>query len=448
MSGRGGVRETRGGELGRDDGSSSSGASGSGTATRGGVEREAHTRDDAPPSVVPESSTAPPPSGPESSAASPPSSRRGSHAPSLTTLVRRALDEALTADEKRAGCTLLVGVSGGPDSMALVHALARESAREHARAATRDARAAARAAARANATPATPASPATPAPFRVAACGIDHGLREAARAELRLAAELCASLGVPFTVRRVDLGPGPGNLQARARAARYAALEEHAARLASEHGGAVLLATAHHADDRAETFVLRLLRGAGLNGLAVLPLREGNRVRPLLRARRHDIDLHLERHHVPFARDPSNHDPRFTRVRVRHEVLPLLASLDPRVVEHLSALADELVSLRRAGAFTPTPGSAMHALSPQDPDTPPDSLPDDAPALGRRVREALARLGPASPRKMAVRLPKRRVATYDHEADQPVTSEVRAREDRDTPGDSSDSFPKPPRKLP
>jgi tRNA(Ile)-lysidine synthase len=282
----------------------------------------------------------------------------------------------------------------------------------------------------------------------VAACGIDHGLREAARAELRLAAELCASLGVPFATRRVELGPGPGNLQARARAARYAALEDHAARLASEHGGAVLLATAHHADDRAETFVLRLLRGAGLNGLAVLPLREGHRIRPLLRARRRDIDLHLTRHQVPFAHDPSNDDPRFTRVRVRHELLPLLASLDPRVVEHLSALADELVSLRRAGAFAPAPGSPRLALSSQDQDAPPDSLPEDTPALGRRVREALARLGPASPRKMAVRLPKRRVATYDHEADQPVTSEISSLEHRDTPGDSLDSFPRPPRKLP
>jgi hypothetical protein len=87
------------------------------------------------------------------------------------------------------------------------------------------------------------------------------------------------------------------------------------------------------------------------------------------------------------------------------------------VVEHLSALADELVSLRRNGAFTHAPGSTLHALSPQDPDAPPDSPAGQPPVLGRRVREALARLGPASPRKMAVRLPKSRVATYDHEAD-------------------------------
>jgi tRNA(Ile)-lysidine synthase len=65
-------------------------------------------------------------------------------------------------------------------------------------------------------------------------------------------------------------------------------------------------------------------------------------VRPLLRARRADVLAHLERHGLAFAKDPSNHDARFLRVRIRHEVLPLLSELSPAIVSHLCGLADEL----------------------------------------------------------------------------------------------------------
>jgi tRNA(Ile)-lysidine synthase len=172
--------------------------------------------------------------------------------------------------------------------------------------------------------------------FELAAHGVDHGLRPEAPSELALAERLARDLAVPFTRTALVLAPG-GNLQARARQARYRALETRARAL-----GGALIATAHHADDRAETVLLRLLRGTGPPGLAVLPARDGNRIRPLLRARRADVLLHLERHGVPFARDPSNRDARFLRVRVRNEVLPLLESLSPKIVEHLTALADEI----------------------------------------------------------------------------------------------------------
>jgi len=100
------------------------------------------------------------------------------------------------------------------------------------------------------------------------------------------------------------------------------------------------LATAHHADDRAETALIRLLRGTGPQGLAVLPARSSHLLRPLIRARRVDILRHVERHDVPFAQDPTNLDPRFLRTRVRHELLPLMTELSPRIVEHLCDLAD------------------------------------------------------------------------------------------------------------
>jgi tRNA(Ile)-lysidine synthase len=105
------------------------------------------------------------------------------------------------------------------------------------------------------------------------------------------------------------------------------------------------VATAHTADDRAETVLARILRGAGARGLAVLSPLDGRRVRPLIRARRSDVLAHLAHHGVPSVEDPSNQDPRFVRTRLRHEVLPLLATLDPRVVDHLNDLADDLVSI-------------------------------------------------------------------------------------------------------
>jgi tRNA(Ile)-lysidine synthase len=174
--------------------------------------------------------------------------------------------------------------------------------------------------------------------FELVSHGVDHGLRPEASAELDLAAEHAERLGVAFARTTLSVPPG-GNLQARARAARYGALE-----VAQQAAGAALLATAHHADDRAETVLLRLLRGAGPKGLAVLPARAGSRIRPLLRARKVDVLAHLERHRIAFAEDPSNRDRRYLRARVRDEVLPLLVELSPGIVGHLNALADALVA--------------------------------------------------------------------------------------------------------
>jgi tRNA(Ile)-lysidine synthase len=198
---------------------------------------------------------------------------------------------------------LLCAVSGGPDSMALLDVLARLRPKLG---------------------------------FTLAAHGVDHGLRAEAAQELDLAERHAASLEVRFSRTVLTVAAG-GNLQARARSARYLALEA-----AQRAAGADLLATAHHADDRAETVLLRLLRGSGPRGLAVLPARAGERVRPLLRARRADVLSHLSRHRVPFAEDPSNRDRRYQRVRVREELLPLLSELSPGIVGHLNALADAL----------------------------------------------------------------------------------------------------------
>lgn len=238
---------------------------------------------------------------------------KGSRRASLTTIVRRAMTGECALP---AGSALLVAVSGGPDSMALLSVLARVG----------------------------PSLDLT-----VHAHGVDHGLRADAARELDLVEAFARSIGVPFARTRVALSAG-ANLQARARELRWRALTDAAASLRAA------IATAHHADDRAETVLMRLLRGAGARGLGVLPPRARAPeapsiavVRPLVRARRADVLLHIERHAVPCAHDPSNADPRYLRTAVRRDVLPLLAKLDPNVVRHLEALADELVNAEPRG---------------------------------------------------------------------------------------------------
>jgi tRNA(Ile)-lysidine synthase len=169
------------------------------------------------------------------------------------------------------------------------------------------------------------------------AVSIDHGLRPEAQAEVRQVAEFCQQHAVDFTACQLALLPG-GNLHARAREARYEALWKSAN---DKLGPACFLATAHHKDDRAETVLLRLLRGTSLAGLSVLPLRTERLLRPLALARRVDVEMHVARHHIPFVSDPSNADPRYLRSRVRHELLPLLLQLGPGIVDHLTDLADE-----------------------------------------------------------------------------------------------------------
>lgn len=224
--------------------------------------------------------------------------------PSLPTIATRAVvDDRIFARGDRVLCA----VSGGPDSMALLHVLAHLRARLG---------------------------------HTLVACGVDHGLRAEAGAELERGAELAASLDVPFEIVKLDVGAG-SNLQARARAARHGALRDVAART-----GATVIATGHTADDRAETVLSRLLRGAGPRGLAVLPPREGPLVRPLVRALRSDVAAYLRRHGIAAASDPSNLDPRFQRVRIRTELLPLLQTLAPRIVQSLCDLADRLGDTR------------------------------------------------------------------------------------------------------
>lgn len=182
-------------------------------------------------------------------------------------------------------------------------------------------------------------------PASVIAAHFDHGLRGddgAADGELvATAARLWGARVVRGEGDVTVMASGRGGPQAAAREARYAFLTD----VVRERNAAQLL-TAHHRDDRVETVLHRIVRGTGPSGLAALKPIERLRgtlvVRPLLAFSRRDIEVWAERTDVPFRIDPSNHDPRFTRTRVRDEVLPLLKEINPRADEaivRLSALA-------------------------------------------------------------------------------------------------------------
>ena len=184
------------------------------------------------------------------------------------------------------GETVVVAVSGGADSVALLHVL-------------------------------TTLAPAWRLGLHV--LHVDHGLRPDSGRDADFVLTLGARLGVPVAVERVEVGPG--SAEAAARAARYAALEAWADRL-----HATRIAVGHTADDQAETVLMRVLAGAGVRGLAAIPPVRGRVIRPLLDVRRAALRAALAMTGLPWVEDPTNRDPKFLRNRIRHELLPLLAA--------------------------------------------------------------------------------------------------------------------------
>jgi tRNA(Ile)-lysidine synthase len=169
---------------------------------------------------------------------------------------------------------------------------------------------------------------------------VDHGLRPEARAEAAFVADVAGRLGVEARVLRWE-GPHPASgIEAAAREARYRLLTE-----AARAAGAAFLATAHHRDDQAETFLLRLARGSGAYGLAAmaaeLPLRGVVLVRPLLALSRADLAATVRAAGLDPVDDPHNRDPRFARTRMRALLAGPLAAegLD---AERLAGTADRL----------------------------------------------------------------------------------------------------------
>ena len=177
------------------------------------------------------------------------------------------------------------------------------------------------------------AQAAIPGNFEVAT--VDHALRAGSAAEAGFVGGVCGALGVPHAILRVEVAAG--NLQDEARTARYTALANWAA-----ERGLVALATAHHADDQAETVLMRLNRGSGLSGLAGVRARgrvPGSQLpllRPLLDWRRAELAGIVVRAGIAAVDDPSNADPRFDRVRIR-VALSEADWLDPAAIAQSAA---------------------------------------------------------------------------------------------------------------
>lgn len=165
--------------------------------------------------------------------------------------------------------------------------------------------------------------------LRPVAVHVDHGARPGSAAEADLVAGFARQLGTGFAAERVVVAPGP-NFEARAREARYAALER-----ARERLGATAVLVGHTRDDQAETVLLNVLRGAGVSGLAGMRARRGAVVRPLLGVARSDLAGVCARLGLAPIEDPMNADPAHRRVWLRREVIPALeagAARDLRAV--------------------------------------------------------------------------------------------------------------------
>jgi len=163
---------------------------------------------------------------------------------------------------------------------------------------------------------------------------LDHGLRPEAAADVAAVRTQALRMGLPFHTRKLGLA-GASGLEARAREARYAALES----IRSERQ-LQFVATAHTASDQAETLLMRLSRGASLRGASgILPSRE-RILRPMLGCTRDEVEAFLAAQGTGFVQDPMNADRTFLRTRIRQDALPaLVASAGSRTVRHLADFA-------------------------------------------------------------------------------------------------------------
>lgn len=245
----------------------------------------------------------------------------------MTDLFQRVADFAAGNDLWRPGARLLVAVSGGPDSLCLLHLLHRLAPQQG---------------------------------LALHVAHLDHALRPESADDAAAVGAFADGLNLSCTIERRDplpLGRAAGGVEAAARAARYAFLRDTALAI-----GATAVVTGHNADDQAETVLLRLLRGTGPSGLAAMrPALEWQAwrniglpasspeattgagaprlVRPLLAATRAEIETYCAEHALAPLHDSSNQSPAFLRNRVRQQLLPMLRTYNPRIITALGRTA-------------------------------------------------------------------------------------------------------------
>jgi tRNA(Ile)-lysidine synthase len=266
---------------------------------------------------------------------------------------------------------VVVACSGGPDSLALLLALVALCAGPKARFRG----------------------------VRLHVAHLDHGLRGGAgAADAAFVADRCAALGVPCTIGAVteaERAAWRGSIEAAAREARYRFLRAVAAEV-----GAARIALGHTLDDQAETVLGHFLRGSGLDGLAGMRPRSGDIIRPLLGLRRSDTLAYCQAQGVVPRQDATNDDPRFSRNRLRHELLPLLATFQPQIIP---TLARNAAVIARDVAFLDAATDAAYAEAVMDTTATTISLRRIVlralhPAISARVlRRAIMHVGSAKP---------------------------------------------------
>ncbi|HPF19873.1 MAG TPA: tRNA lysidine(34) synthetase TilS, partial [Syntrophomonas sp.] len=205
------------------------------------------------------------------------------------------------------GNQVIAAVSGGPDSMALLHILMELR---------------------------------PVLGFHLVAAHVNHGLRPEAALEQQFVEEQCQSWGITCYAKSIDVSglarQAKTSLEDAGRQARYGFFYELLQILQAD-----VVATAHHQDDQAETVLLHLLRGAGMPGLRGILPRNGRLVRPLLSHSKHDLLAYLQDNQIAYCIDESNQDESFLRNRIRHQLIPLLqAEYNPQITENLSRLAE------------------------------------------------------------------------------------------------------------
>lgn len=223
--------------------------------------------------------------------------------PSPINRVETALLQIYSRYEISAHDSIVVGVSGGIDSMVLLHILCKLH----------------------------PAK-------QIIVCHIDHSLREASRADALFVQETCNRLGVVCESHRVPIAQIASerkmSIEAVGREIRYQFFEQVRALCKGR-----FIVTAHHKNDSVETMLANLIRGARLRGLSGIRERQGSLLRPLLTLSKEEITLYATANAIEYREDETNADTTLQRNWIRHEILPSMQQVNPKVVDTLAEFA-------------------------------------------------------------------------------------------------------------